>query len=287
MEDLDDTNPNQLNATARPYNFTNREPRYGKRNGSNNNSVFNESGSFDTLLPKKHSHLPQQTNLMNNELDGHHTEILPKVNENQLVLDDVDDLFQKADETDEFDVSTKDSSIQEVLMGSATRIIIKRCTIAGRFIYSKVRVVKDYLYRHMRKIAENNKTLQNLSDMINDLKKLKWLPNSEYGDSAFLRWMQHENDEFAPLRRFRNSNGDWIVLENLKDSNGKLLGSSIQHIQTGFEWIQINALTAFKHVDELLDTILSGSKARVDDEQLEFKFLADKDFIKQRSFEDK
>ena len=39
-----------------------------------------------------------------------------------LLVDDIDDFFQSADVTDEFDVSPKDSSIKEVILESATWI---------------------------------------------------------------------------------------------------------------------------------------------------------------------
>ena len=65
----------------------------------------------------------------------------------------------------------------------------------------------------------------------------------------------------------------------MKNYDGEFLGISKQQVTSGLEWIQINAVNAFKKIDEFLDKIFLGSKEEVDDE-LEFKFLADKDFIK-------
>ena len=273
------TDPVTFNSTARIYKPARRET-----SGRTSNNNISGSDSVDALGETPLS--PQNMNLVDDVLIDNHDDELSKENEDLMVLDDdMDDFFQNADVTDEFDVSTKDSSIQEVLMGSASRIVIKRFTIAGQFVWNKARIVQKYLFQQVQNVAENNESLQKLLNRLNDVKELKWLSPLKAGEFAFLRWTQDEDGEFAPLRRLRNSEGQWMFVQNLKNSDGKLLGISNHHIQKGLEWIQINAMNTFQHVDHFLDTILSGSSAGVDDE-MEFKFLADKDFIKHGSVAD-
>ncbi len=266
---LEHTELSTLTATVRTHNSTWRgtvanSTENRKRPSQNNDNI----DGFDTR---------HKLNLSDDTKIEHHDEVLSKYSEDTSLVYDIDDFFQDADITDEFDVSTKDSSIQEVLMGSATRLVVKRCTIAGRFIWSKIRTAQQYIFRHLRILSEKNETLKKLSDHIRAIKETSWFSTIKDGELALMQWMQNEDGEFAPLRRLRNTDGEWTMVKNLKRHNGELFGITKQQIQNGFEWFRINAMNVLKQVDKFLDSIFSGSNAGVDDE-LNFKFLNDKDF---------
>lgn len=274
------TDPTKLNATAHTNNVTQRDTTSNPANRRRQNQNHDQDNN-DIHDARHEIQLPlQQLNLVDDDtLMEHDEETISKLDVDAPVLDDLENLFQNADISDEFDVSTKDSSIQEVLMGSATRIVFQRCKIAGRFIWNKARIVQKYIFHQVVKMTENNETFQVLSNRLHNLTNHKWLLSIKDGYFGIIRWMQNEDGEFSPLHKFRTAVGEWTIVQNLKNYDGEILVISQQQIQRGFEWIHRNAMNAFTHVDEFLDKMLSGSKEGVDDE-LDFKFLADKDFLK-------
>ena len=258
-----------LTATVRMHSSTWRGTVANSTENARRPSQSNDDvDGFDTR---------QMLNLSDGTKIEHRDDVLSKGSTDTSLVNDLDDFFQDADITDEFDVSTKDSSIQEVLMGSATRLVVKRCTIVGRLIWRKIRTAQQYIFRHLSILSEKNEKLKKLSDHIRAMKETSWFSTIKDGKLALMQWIQNEDGEFAPLRRLRNTDGKWSIVQNLKINHGEHFGFSNLQIQNGFEWFRTNAINVLKQVDEFLDSIFSGSNAGADDE-LNFKFLNDKDF---------
>jgi hypothetical protein len=195
-------------------------------------------------------------------------------------LDDINELFEDVDLPDEFDVSTNDASIQEVLMGSATRVVINRFTILGRFILRKARVAQKILFHHAKKAMGKIKLFQLLSERIEDLNVLNWLPpKMDYGEIVLLKWVYNDDGEFAPFRAMRNTNGEWIFLQKLRNENGKFLGISQTQVQDAAEWVQFHFVNVVSNVNSFFDKILSGPET---EDEFDFKFLSDENFSKQK-----
>lgn len=65
-------------------------------------------------------------------------------------LDDIDKFFEDVDPPDELDVGAGGSSIQEVLMGSGSRIVIKRITMGLNFVKRYAIIAKDKIVDSLR-----------------------------------------------------------------------------------------------------------------------------------------
>jgi len=76
-------------------------------------------------------------------------------------LDDIDKLFEVVDPPDEFDIGASGTSIQDVLMGQTTKIIIKRVKIGAHYFFKTVKVVKmrvtDYFENEDRHLPKMDK----------------------------------------------------------------------------------------------------------------------------------
>ena len=134
---------------------------------------------------------------------------MPTTKSNDFVagLDDIDDLFEGIDAPDELDVGSDGSSFQEVLMGSATRVLIKRVSIGARIVKEKLVRITDHL-------------VDGLRDENCEIKPLRRLRNQD-GDLAPFRALRNENGEFAPLRILRDDDGDWAPFRKLRNDNGE------------------------------------------------------------------
>jgi hypothetical protein len=195
-------------------------------------------------------------------------------------LDESNELFEDVDLPDEFDVGTNNASIQEVIMGSATRVVIQRFTIVGRYIFRKARATQKLLFRHTKKAIGNMKFVQKLSEHFEDWNIWNWLTSKiEFNEINLLQSMYNDDGEYAPFRSLRNTNGEWILLQKLRNDDGDLFGISQVQIHDTTEWVQRHLMNIATNVNKFFDKIFTGSE--MDDDELDFKFLSDENFAKQ------
>jgi hypothetical protein len=168
----------------------------------------------------------------------------PKSANNEFVagLDDIDKLFEGIDPPDELDVGADGTSIQEVLMGSATRVLIKRVSVVAGFVKNNVLRAKDSLVSRVRNAASKLKPLEKL---------------------------RNEIGEFAPFQHLRDADGEFSPLQRFRDEHGKLMLPSKDQLVTAAKWVQAASIKLYHDTERLLDKMFEGGE--IDD--VDFSFL--------------
>ena len=118
-------------------------------------------------------------------------------------LDDIDKLFEDVDPPDEFDVGASGTSIQDVLMGQTTKIIVKRVKIGAHYVSRTVKVVKTRVTayfadkdRQWPKIKFDKVQLVHAKQWITAHGKLVFEKSKEFFDSIFGDDDELDGDEF-------------------------------------------------------------------------------------------
>ena len=171
-------------------------------------------------------------------------------------LEDIDDLFVGIEAPDDLDVGSDGSSFQEVLMGSATRVIIKRITLGAKFAKEKlVNVTK------------------NLTDRLRDgeLQPLRGLRNED-GAFAPLRKLRNEDGDLAPLRILRDENGNFAPWRTLRDVDGQFRLPSKDKVVDSAKQIPAFTVRMGHKLSDFFDRLFQGDQS---EEKFDFSFVPD------------
>jgi hypothetical protein len=188
-------------------------------------------------------------------------------------LDDIHKLFEGVDPPDELDVGADGASIQEVLMGSATRVVIKRISIAGRFVVRKAQQAKTFVVHHLVNALKNSTVLEKLQNRASNLAPLHWFQTTD-GEFAPLRWLREDDGQSTPLRWIQSKDWGSALLQKFKNENGEMMGISTEKISNTASWVRVNAVNLYYNVESFFDKIFEGPNYEENDD-VEFKFLSD------------
>ena len=170
-------------------------------------------------------------------------------------LDDIDKLFEDISPPDELDVAGEGTSIQEVVMGSATRVLLKR-----------VRRIVGFLRQRTSRFAHWTKS-----------KLQAW--REHHGSPV--SWLQDADGDWAPLRLLRNADGDFAPFWALRDDDGDIPWK--QHVNFSIRWLKKTSVDVYERFDNVLDGWFSGSS---DDDDLDIDFIIDQSTRAQRNTDD-
>jgi len=184
---------------------------------------------------------------------------MPNTKSNDFVagLDDIDDLFEGIDAPDELDVGSDGSSFQEVLMGSATRVLIKRVSIGARFVKEKVVLITDRLVDGLRDENCEIKPLRRLRNQDGDLAPFRGLRN-ENGEFAPLRILRDDDGDWAPFRKLRNDNGEFAPLRKLRDEDGDFSLPSKEQVSAAAKRVRETTVKLFHKTSDFFDRLFEG-----------------------------
>jgi hypothetical protein len=170
-------------------------------------------------------------------------ELKPPNNEFVAGLDDIDNLFEGIDPPDELDVGVDGTSIQEVLMGSATRVLLKRISVGFGFIKDRVVRATHGLVNQMQVQVKKLKPMQRLATA---------------------------KQEFASLNALTNANGDFAPFRQLRDESGNLKLPSKAHLVDTAKWVQRSTLNIYHRLESFLDKVFEGGET----DEMDFKFVS-------------
>jgi hypothetical protein len=159
-------------------------------------------------------------------------------------LDDIDKLFEGIDPPDELDVGVDGRSIQEVLLGSATRVLLKRIAISARWTKEKLSVAKDSIANRLRNEEGDFAPLERF--------------RNEDGELLLLQHWRTADGDFAPFRRLRNEEGELAPLRRFRDERGKFVFPSNDQLLTAASKVKDVAVKIFRKTRDLLYRIIEG-----------------------------
>lgn len=172
-----------------------------------------------------------------------------KATNNEFVagLDDIDKLFEGIEPPDELDVGVDGTSIQEVLMGSATRVLLKRVSVGAGYVKDVLVYGQKRLVNHTREICKDLKPLQVL---------------------------RKENGDFAPFHRFRDSDGILAPFRSLRNTHGELALPSRSQIAVAAKRVLRGLSGFYAKVENVVDKLFEGGDTE------EFRFVPANDIVK-------
>lgn len=148
-------------------------------------------------------------------------------------LDDIDKLFEGIYPPDELDVGADGTSIQEVLMGSATRVLIKRISVGAGVVKNKILNAKDSSVGIFRKTVEKYRPLQKF---------------------------YKEKVVFAPFRRLRDDDGKFSPFRKFQDELGKLTLPSKDQLIRATHWVWETSVKFYHRTERFLDKLFEGGE---------------------------
>jgi hypothetical protein len=187
-------------------------------------------------------------------------------------LDDIDNLFEGVDPPDELDVGADGASIQEVLMGSASRLVIKRISIAGRFLFRKANQARVFVVQKVGDAAKNSKLLENFRD--DDGKIFLWeLFHDANDEFAPLQWLRGDDGELIPIQWMESTGWGSALMEKVRNDNGETIRKSRKYVAKVAGSVRTNVVAMFFKVESFFDKLFEGPD--LEDEDLDFKFYSD------------
>jgi hypothetical protein len=132
-------------------------------------------------------------------------------------LDDIGKLFKGVNPLDELDAGASGSSIQEVLVGSSIRIVIRRITMGANFVEEAA-------------IKANHKIANRLKD---------------------------ESGNFKPFRRLRNEEGESAPFHGFRDSNGEFRQVKAVDIVLAARFVWRSSVIFFQTAENFIDKLFN------------------------------
>jgi hypothetical protein len=193
---------------------------------------------------------------------------------NDLVsgLDDIDNLFEGVDPPDELDVGADGASIQEVLMGSATRLVIKRISIVGRFLLKKANQARLFVVQKVVDAAENSKLLEHFRDENGKVFSWEWFRYAK-NEFAPLQWLRGDDGELLPIQWIESTGWGSALVENLRNDDGEAMRICRKHVTNVASSVRTNVVAMYFKVESFFDKLFEGPDFA--NEDLDFKFYSD------------
>jgi len=199
----------------------------------------------------------------------------PSAKGNEFVsgLEDLDDLFEGIDAPDELDIGSDGSSFQEVLMGSATRVVIKRITVAAKFAKEKCVSGAKSMVDRLRDEDGEIKPLHRFRNEDGEFAPLRRLRNED-GDVAPFRKLRDDDGALAPFRNLRNEDGDFAPLRKLRGEDGDFRLPSKEQLLDAGKRVHVSSAKFLHKVSDFFDRLFQGNEAEFEPD---FSFLSDHD----------